>query len=387
MILSLLLACSGPSVVDDTGGAAAPQTLATAELARAIADKGVAAWPADVQPGDWMQTVWVFGLLQLHEATGDAAYRDYGRAWMDDQVVDFEGLDGGAGPMVSSDSASPAIIAAILDEPDHQPIRDAADAYLQTVPLTSAGAWEHWTEAAAFGVVDQVWVDSQFMLGQYLLERLRHDPASTIGGRSAADLFTEQYLLFSQLCRDPADQLYRHAYDDTEGVNIPADAVYWSRGNSWVLFAGVDALVVLGDAAPAALSAAVDAHARAIVDAQDPETGLWHTVLGDPEDDPDDYLETSGSALLAAALAEGVAAGVLDADLGGAVVPATLGVIAAIDDDADGPTVTGTSFGTNPGQYDDYVGVPVVDDLILGVGAVLVLLARTDGWAVDGSPP
>ena len=207
MLLLLFLACTGSSN-DDTGGAAGAESLATLDLAQAVADKGIAAWPAEVQPGDWMQTVWAFGLLRLHDATGDAAYRDYAQAWMDDQVVEYTGDDS---PVVSSDSASPAIIAAMLDDAAHQPIRDAADAYLQTVPLTSQGAWEHWTDAAPFGVVDQVWVDSQFMLGQYLLERLRHDPATTIGGQAAADLFTQQYRLFSQLCRDPADQLYRHA--------------------------------------------------------------------------------------------------------------------------------------------------------------------------------
>ena len=29
--------------------------------------------------------------------------------------------------------------------------------------------------------------------------------------------------------------LYRHAYDDKSDSNIPSEAVYWARGNSWVL--------------------------------------------------------------------------------------------------------------------------------------------------------
>ncbi|MCK6505794.1 glycoside hydrolase family 88 protein [Myxococcota bacterium] len=380
--LWLLLACASPAPSDDTGAGQA--TLQTLDLARRIADKGVAAWPAEIQPGDWMQTVWAFGLLRLAEAGGGEGYRDYARAWMDEAVTE---LQAGQAELVSSDSTSPAIIAAALDEAAHAPLRDAADAYLAAVPLTSTGAWEHWTEEAAFGVPDQVWIDSQFMLGQYLLERLRHDPQAQVAGQPAGDLFTTQYLLFADLCRDDQDQLYRHAWDDVEGVNIPAEAVYWNRGNSWVLFVGVEALDVLGEGADPALAQAVAAHAAAVVDAQDPETGLWHTVLGDPRQDPDNYVETSGSALLAAALARGVRGGHLDPALGAAVAPAVEGVRAMIDDPDGAPVVTGTSFGTNPGQYEDYVGVPVVDDLILGVGAALVLLAEADGWPVDGGAP
>lgn len=385
MLLALLLACAPTDPALDSG---ATDTLQTLDLARQVAEKGVAAWPAEVLPGDWMQTVWVFGLLRLQEAedagSGEGPWRDYAATWMDDQVAAYQGVES---PMVSSDSTSPAIIAAALGESAHQPIRDAADAYLETVPLTATGAWEHWTDQAPFGVVDQVWIDSQFMLGQYLLERLRHDPAAMVGGQRADALFTEQYLLFATLCRDPADQLYRHAWDDAAGVNIPADAVYWNRGNAWVLFVGVEALTILGEGAPEELVAAVQAHAQAVVGAQDPQTGLWHTVLGDPYQDPANYVETSGSALLAAALARGVERGVLPTELQGAVLPAVQGVVAAIEDDADGPVVTGTSFGTNPGQYDDYVGVPLVDDLILGVGAVLVLLAEVDDWDAEGRAP
>jgi rhamnogalacturonyl hydrolase YesR len=41
--------------------------------------------------------------------------------------------------------------------------------------------------------------------------------------------------------------------------------------------------------------------------------------------------------------------------------------------------VEGTSFGTNPGDYDYYVSVAQLDDIILGVGAVALAFAEADG--------
>jgi len=379
LLIPALVGCTPTPGGGDTGSSDALHTLT---LARSIADKGVGRWPADVLLEDWMQTVWVFGLLRLDQATGEGAYQDYATTWMSGWLPDF---DGGASPMVSSDSTSPAIIAAMLDQPGFAPITTAADSYIATAPRTDSGAIEHWTDQAPFGVPDQVWIDSQFMLGEYLLQRAAHDPEPA--GQQAMLTFTEQYLAVSALCRDGTDQLYRHAWDEAGGENIPTDAVYWARGNAWVLVVGVEALTLLGDQAPAELSQAVIAHATAIAAVQDPDSGLWNTVMGLPRGpDPADYLETSASALLAAALAQGVTAGVLPAELGAGVPAAVAGVQARVSYDGDQPVVTGTSFGTNPGSYDDYVSVPQVDDLILGVGAVLVLLAETDGWPLEESP-
>jgi len=374
VLLSLVLACTGGGSGDSDVGEWLPR-LDTLTLADALAARGMDRNPVDAQPHDWMQTVWVYSLLRLSEVTGDDAAASYAATWMTDWLPDVQALVADADtPFVSSDSLSPAIIAARLDDPALQPIIDAADAYVASAPRTESGAIEHWTDAATYGVPDQVWIDSQFMIGQYMLARY-----AATGDPAWADQWVEQYELVSQLCRDPADQLYRHAWDDAAGENIPADAVYWNRGNSWVLYTGVDGLISLGDAAPAWLADAVAAHAWAVVDAQD-GSGLWPTVLSPPGGaDPDDYLETSGSALLAAAIARGTTAGVLPADLQNYVAPAIVGVEGMIEEGDDGPVVTGTSFGTNPGSYDDYLAVGQVDDLLLGIGAVILLLADADG--------
>ena len=44
-----------------------------------------------------------------------------------------------------------------------------------------------------------------------------------------------------------------------------------------------------------------------------------------------------------------------------------------------GLVLIGTSLGTNPGDYDNYVNTITLPDQIVGVGAVLMFLAELDG--------
>ncbi len=373
MIPTILLACTAPS--EDT----ASQPLSTLLTAERLAEQGIERFPAETMAFDWMQTVWGYGVHRVHVATGDPSWLDYYRTWMVASAEDFTGDE--PREFTSSDSLSPAVLAAtvMLEDPDTDltPITDAAWSYLATVPTTEAGAIVHWGEDNAWGFpADQVWVDSQFMFGVFMLRE-----HTRTGDRAALEQFVTQYRLFSEHCRDPDDALYRHAYDDATGENIPAEAVYWARGNSWVLISAAEALTIMSpdDALYDDLAALFTAHAEATIAAQ-ADDGLWHTVLGDPQDDPDNYTETSAAALITYALALGVKAYVLEAEATmPAIVAAVEGVESRIEEKSGGLVVEGTSMGTNPGDYDNYVQTAQVDDLILGLGAVVMMLAEVDG--------
>ncbi|TNE86321.1 MAG: hypothetical protein EP330_21505 [Deltaproteobacteria bacterium] len=358
-------ACSEPERHD---------TLPTAQL---VADRGLDMWQPDGLGLGWIPTVWGHGLIRLDEATGGSAGLDYNAAWMADVLPAFEEAE--PRTFTASDEVALCSVASWVQahrDAGLGPMLDAADAYLSDPPLTDEGAIEHWTGATATQApyVDQVWVDSQFMFGMIWLHEF-----DRTGEASLLDATAEQYLLFSELLRDPADQLYRHAYDDVEDANIPVEAVYWARGNSWVLISGVELLARLpaDHADRAALEGLVQAHAAAVVDSQAAD-GMWHTVMNQPlGDDPDNYTETSGAALLLYGLVRGVEAGVLDLDdVGHAIDAAVVGVLDNVN--AEGQ-VDGTSYGTNPGDYANYVGVGTNDDLMLGVGAVLMALAEVHG--------
>jgi unsaturated rhamnogalacturonyl hydrolase len=304
------------------------------------------------------------------------AWQDYYRAWMTDLR---------SGPLYfdSSDSMSPAVIAAtmMVEDPaaDFTAITEAADAYLDTAPRTDEGAIEHWSEESLFGVPDQVWIDSQFMFGVFLVQQYVRT-----GDRAYLDEFVSQYLLFSVLCRDPDTELYRHAYDDVTDANIPEGDVFWARGNAWVLVSAAEMLAAIGldDSAAADVLPLFQAHAAAVAALQEPDDGLWHTVLNEPHgDDPANYTETSGSALIGYALARGLRSGALGREeLGPVLDRAVDGVDGRAERKSDGRLeLKGTSFSTIPGDYQDYVEVIQRDDLQLGVGAVVMLLAEVDG--------
>jgi rhamnogalacturonyl hydrolase YesR len=359
-MLLLLLACTAP--VDDI------ERAETLTLAADIADRGKDIWPVERLPFDWMQTVWAFGLHRLDARQG--GQHAYYAAWMADNVERFE--DGAH--FVSSDSMSPATLASVVMVEDATaeltPITDAGHAYLAEAPRTTDGAIQHWAEGSPFGDNGQVWVDSQFMFGMFLLSEYRRT-----GDDALLDTWTEQYLLFSQLCRNEDAQLYHHAWDDIDGVNIPVDPVFWNRGNSWVLLSAAEMLRLVGpeDARWEQIQPLFEAHASATLALQ-ADDGLWYTVLNKP-DHPDNYTETSGSALIAYAFYVGHEAGALD-DAYQDAAYATVDAIVAdrIDDDL---TIEGTSFGTNPGDLEYYLDVVQLDDIILGVGSVVMLLAET----------
>ena len=357
-MLPLLLACTSsqePSV----------EALETRATAHRLADLGMARWPVEDMPFDWMQTVWAYAVYEL----GEPPYTTYSQDWMLDNVDRFDGTK----EFHSSDSMSPALLASLAmgDDPSLEltPITDAAHVYLASAPRTEAGAIEHWADGLPFGEIGQVWVDSQFMFGMFLLGEY-----DRTGDTAYLDQWVEQYDLFSEHCRDPQDQLYRHAWDDWNEANIPVEAVYWNRGNSWVLVSAAEFLVRdTGHADHERIAEQFQAHADATLALQ-ADDGLWWTVLNHP-DEPANYTETSGSALIGYALARGVEAGALDDEVYGPPIrEAAIGTLERVD----GDVVEGTSFGTNPGDLDYYLSVTQLDDIILGVGSVVLFLDEVD---------
>jgi unsaturated rhamnogalacturonyl hydrolase len=347
--------------------------------ARTLAAQAWQRWSPDDLSLDWQQTVLAYGMHRLHAATGEAVHQEFYRTWLEAHRADFDGDS----RFISSDSLSPSILAAVLavEDPAFELAAMTADAdrYLfEEAPRTDEGAIVHWGPQHLFGDRPQVWIDSMFMFGVYLLQRWKQT-----GEPRYLELWAEQFALFAQVCRDPATHLYRHAYDDLDDTNIPAEAVFWARGNSWVLVSAAEAFRLAGDS-PLLVGAkeGLRTHAQAFADSQ-ADDGLWRTVLLPMDDDPRNYTETSATALIGYGLTVAVDAGVLDGPTFEPVIAAAVdGVLSRIEAQDDGHhTVTGTSFATNPADYEYYLDVPQLDDQLTGVGAALLLLAEVDGRA------
>lgn len=337
----------------------APRVFADETLARAIADAWIARHPADSMHWDWGPAVLAYGMLDLFEATGDAKYRRYVEEWQRHHAGTF--------PMIWSDTVAPAATAARLarwscDEPLLETIQRTR-AYLETAPRTRSGGIGH------LGMLQpehpQLWVDSLFMFGSFLMAR-----GELYGATADWDLYAEQILIFATELQDEVG-LYRHAL--VNEAPWPASPVFWGRGNGWVANIVSRFLVLLPKEHPqyAALAAMEKKFLAAVLATQD-ASGLWWTVVNHPGKG---YLETSATALFADALRRGAELGLVERAKAEAAHDKALAALRARVVDVDGlATVIGTSGPTQPGGLDYYAGLPVDDDIHYGVGSVLLLL-------------
>lgn len=372
----LLLLCLGGCVAADP---APPPLRDTLPEASALAEQAWQRWDPAELSFDWQQTVLAWGMQRGHAASSSQRFSDYYRAWLNAALAErFD--EPGAQPFRSSDSMSPTSVAALALAEDpaagYEPMLDAAEAYLADARRTPEGAVQHWGPEHLFGEPLQVWVDSLFMVGMYLVARYEQD-----GDPAWLERWATQYRAFSTHCRDPEAGLYRHAWDEDAGVNIPVEATFWARGNSWVLVSAAAALRAGGDEAALDGIAELFAEHADAVRATQTGNGLYRTVLNSPQgDDPLNYEETSASALITWALHVGLEAGALDEGVAESVQAGLDGVLGRIVvDDAGHHELLGTSLGTNPGDYDYYLGISTLSDQLVGVGATIALLAELHG--------
>ena len=333
-------------------------------LAREIAHTQLDWHPPETMAWNWEEAVLMLGMVELYRVTGETAFQDYYRAWMDHHLS-------GAHKIYSSDSCVPVAMAVALlhqtGDQGYQDVVDEALVYLEEkARRTEEGGISH------MGTLPLVtlWVDSLFMFGSVLVSQ-----GELSGDAGALDLYGSQFEIFTSILQE--DQgFYKHAY---QWIFEQDDGVYWARGNGWVAAAAYDYLRVRRNRSES--DEGVEEAARRLVEAllplQDAETGLWWTVLNRPGET---YLETSAAALLAFAMARGFRYGHLDGAVLVHVRRAMEGLRSRIVTDGAGrPVVTGTSGPTGVGGFDNYAGTPVGDDIPYGVGAVILALLETSG--------
>jgi unsaturated rhamnogalacturonyl hydrolase len=151
----------------------------------------------------------------------------------------------------------------------------------------------------------------------------------------------------------------------------------WARGNCWVTIAIPDFLELLtlsqSDGMYMFLVATLRVQVDALLGAQDPETGLWHTIL----DDPTTYLEASATAGFAYGILKSLRLGLIETSkieaCKNAAFSAIKGILANINKKGE---LERTSFGTPVfDEIDEYNRVPVTT---MPYGQSLALLALTE---------
>lgn len=248
---------------------------------------------------------------------------------------------------------------------------------VKDMPRTQAGNFWHKNIYP-----NQVWLDGMYMCQPFYIEyETRYNEK-----KNYDDIYT-QFKNVIEIMKDPKTGLYFHAYDSSKEM-FWCDKVtglsqnFWLRALGWYSMALLDTL----DKADPAEEKICNLLQNAFKDLMDAmlkyqdESGMWYQVVNLGGMDKN-YLETSGSSIMAYALLKGVRLGYLPAEYAEYGKKAFEGVCEKyLSTDENGELhldgiclVAGLGgAGRRSGTYDYYMSEPIVKDDAKGVGPFLL---------------
>jgi len=374
------------------GLACAPAFAADpAPLSVRLANAVMARWPdpltiAPEKGFEYNTAIILYGMAQVHRAHPDPRYVAYARRWVDHYLQPDGSVDlGDDAAGHNFDRIQPGLVVLFLYEETKDERYAKAARFLRarfdTMPRNSVGGFWHKTKYP-----DEMWLDGLYMGEPFLARYGRLFGESGFPQQTAV----QQATLMAKHTRAPgASGLLRHAWDADRNAawadpQTGLSPEVWGRAMGWYLMALADVLDELPAAHPdrAKLLALLREGARAVRAFQDAKTGLWFQVLDKPAV-PENWVETSGSGMIAYALARGAARGYLAADYAAVARRGLAGLTATLSEDSRGPVVTGAVEGMGA-QKDlaSYLNKKRLENSPHGLCAVL--LAAT---AVEALPP
>lgn len=237
---------------------------------------------------DWPAGVALYGVSQAYRATNNEKYLEQLVRWIDEQ------LEEGIPPLTVNAVSIGHTLLSLYEATQQQTYLDTAVRMAEHLKREAVrfgdGIFQH-TVSQNYNFPEQAWVDTMFMAGYFLIR---------IGTLLGRDDFLEDGLLqyhgHEEFLQDEKTNLYYHGWDNLAGNNM--SAVFWARGNSWAAYTMSQALHIVEVTHPSYMKMydSLRDQLSTLVRLQS-EEGLWHTVVTDPTA----YLETSGSAGIAAA--------------------------------------------------------------------------------------
>ena len=319
-------------------------------------------------------------LLTLSEITGEAVFADFVETFVDS----FVGEDGtirtyDPAKYNLDDINEGRVLFPLYRKTGREKYRLAADRLaeqLKDQPRTWEGNFWHKRIYP-----DQVWLD-----GIYMAQPFRALYARELGDRDYSDI-VHQIETVRRRMFDPEKGLYYHGYDASKTIfwadpTTGCSKHFWLRAIGWFATALADLMEIVDD--PAALDGLRPVFTElmaGIAPYAEADTGMYYQVV-DQEAREGNYLETSGSSMIAYAMLKGSRLGVLsqeyailgkktfdgilrryfkaegaDVELGGICLVAGLGP-------ADNPR--------RDGSYEYYISEPIVKNDAKGVAPLVM---------------
>ncbi|MBR6184957.1 MAG: glycoside hydrolase family 88 protein [Clostridia bacterium] len=318
---------------------------------------------------EWPQGVALYAMMKVYLAGKEPALKRQIAAWYDRRLA--LGL-----PSRNINTTAPMLGLAFLYEITREKkyrgvIAEWAEWIMNGLPRTEEGGFQHVT-SDDFNA-QQIWDDTLFMTVLFL-----YRAGEALGRQDWQEEAKYQFLLHIKYLHSQKDHLWYHGYCFRGGHHFAG--AYWCRGNSWFTAGGADFLEWLEEGSVKTLIRnTFVSQCEALKACQDPQSGLWHTLL----DDPESYLETSGSAAIAYGLLKGVRLGILPrAEYGPCARRAADGVLKQV---AENGEVQGVSYGTPMGRDRDFYRHVPIQPTAYGQGLTFLMLTELLHEAEEGS--
>lgn len=311
------------NIKDETG-----QFLLRLDDGRVIDTKGWAGW-------EWTHGVGLYGIYQYYRQTGDEQMRKVIDGWFADRFAE-------GATTKNVNTMAPFLTLAYRYEETGNPallpwLETWAEWAMYEMPRTEHGGMQHITLAEENH--QQMW-DDTLMMTVLPLAKI----GKLLGKPEYVEEAVYQFLLHVQNLMDRETGLWFHGWS-YEGRHNFANA-RWARGNSWLTIVIPEFLELMDwpehNATRRYLIQVLENQVAALAKCQD-ESGLWHTLL----DDPQSYLEASATAGFAYGILKAVRKRYISKAYAPVAEKAIKGVVANISPQGE---LLQVSFGTGMGR-------------------------------------
>lgn len=255
----------------------------------------------------------ITSLLEIGRITGDAKYFNFAEAFIDYYVRADGSILGYDMEKFNLDDVNEGrVLFELYSRTGKQKYLRAIHLqaeHLRRQPRTNTGNF--WHKAI---YPNQIWLD-----GLYMAQVFATLHARELGGGDYSDVLM-QIKNVAKYMRDPVSGLYYHGMDCSRTV-FWADAEtglsrnFWLRSIGWFTVALVDIIEICTDPnAVREISEIFRDLIASLLPYRDSSSGMYWQVVDRPGD-PGNYLETSGSCMIAYAMLKGARLGVLSPDL------------------------------------------------------------------------
>ena len=325
----------------------------------------------------------ILAMIETWKITGEKKYLDFAEAYIDHRVQEDGTIKGYNPEDYNIDNVNAGKTLFLLyDITGKEKYRKAIDVIygqLKGQPRTSEGNFWHKKIYP-----NQVWLDGLYMGQPFYLEY-----ETRFNNRKNYDDIFSQFKFVIENMRNPLNGLYFHAMD-TSREAFWCDKVTglsqlsWLRAIGWYSMALLDSLEIVDnsdhkfDAEVKMLQDAFVDLINSMIKYQD-ESGMWYQIVNYGGMDKN-YLETSGSSIMAYALLKGVRLGILPESYVEYAKKAIDGICDKYLKTKEGEMSLGgiclvAGLGgkdRRPGTYDYYMSEPIVEDDAKGVGPFLL---------------